>query len=166
MEAESNISTIAEISRERAKASSRQEHTRDDHASKSTSQPPTPQVDTQTFDWRWKGQETDPQGSESSRRWSKRGWSGSRSGESFSRKGYADEKRRLGSASAATPGSRLMEHKMQSGIATVSTSGLQQEQLDLIRKESAANGRLHVNHLEALIESLMHEHSWWIMIPH
>lgn len=69
------------------------------------------------------------------------------------------KKRRLGSASANAPGRKLMERKTQCAVTTVSTSVLQQEQLDLIRRESVANGRLHVNHLEALIEGLIHEHS-------
>jgi hypothetical protein len=71
--------------------------------------------------------------------------------------GTLTKKRRLDSNSM-----KLLEPKMTNGstmpvVATNldgSTSDLQLEQLDLIRKESLANGRLHVNFLEALVEGL------------
>ncbi len=64
------------------------------------------------------------------------------------------KKRRVGSASENLPGRELTNGSTIHIIANGPTSDLQQEQLDLIRKESMANGRLHVNHLEALIEGI------------
>jgi len=68
--------------------------------------------------------------------------------------GTPTKKRRLDSNSV-----KCLEPKMTNGstmptILDGSTSDLQLEQLDLIRKESLANGRLHVNYLEALVEGL------------
>jgi hypothetical protein len=65
------------------------------------------------------------------------------------------KKRRLGSSSGNPPGRKLMNGSTISNITGGPTTDLQQEQLDLIRKESIANGRLHVNHLEALIEAIV-----------
>jgi hypothetical protein len=65
------------------------------------------------------------------------------------------KRRRLGSASGNGEGRKLINGSTQLTIVNGLGSDLQQEQLKLIRKESAANGRLHVNHLEALIEGLL-----------
>ena len=65
------------------------------------------------------------------------------------------KKKRLVSASGNSPGRDLTKGSAVVNIVNGPASGLQQEQLDLIRKESIANGRLHVNHLEALIEGLI-----------
>jgi hypothetical protein len=64
------------------------------------------------------------------------------------------KKRRLGSALGNTLGRKFVNGEAPS-ILNGATSDLQLEQLDLVRKESIANGRLHVNHLEALIEGLV-----------
>lgn len=65
------------------------------------------------------------------------------------------KKRRLGSASGNTTGRKLADGTTKATITTGPTSDAQQAQLDLIRKESMANGRLQINHLKALIEGLL-----------
>lgn len=69
--------------------------------------------------------------------------------------GTPTKKSRLGSGQGDVLEQGLTAGRTTPNPAHGPTSGLQQEQLDLIRKESMANGRLHVNHLEALIEGLM-----------
>lgn len=65
------------------------------------------------------------------------------------------KRRRFGPTSGNSPKGKLTNGDTMPTFSNGPTSTLQQEQLDLIRKESIANGRLHVNHLEALIEGLI-----------
>ncbi|KAF7502432.1 hypothetical protein GJ744_005815 [Endocarpon pusillum] len=64
------------------------------------------------------------------------------------------KKRRLGS-DLSSLGRQLTGASTMPTIVNGLASNFQSEQLDLIRKESLANGRLHVNHLEALVEGFM-----------
>lgn len=65
------------------------------------------------------------------------------------------KKTRVGCTSGDTLEGKLTDPKTMLAIANGPGSGRQQEQLELVRKESIANGRLHVNHLEAFIEGLI-----------
>ena len=64
------------------------------------------------------------------------------------------KKRRFGSNSGNPIGRNLTIGSPSPAILNGPKSGLHKEQLDLIRKESIATGRLHINHLEAMIEGL------------
>jgi hypothetical protein len=68
--------------------------------------------------------------------------------------GTPTKKRRLDSTSVKPMERRVTNGSTMPAILDGLTSNLQLEQLDLIRKESLANGRLHVNYLEALVEGL------------
>ena len=65
------------------------------------------------------------------------------------------KKIRPDSNSRDTPARRSTNGSPILAISSSPASDLHQEQLALIRKESTANGRLHVNHLEAMIEGLI-----------
>lgn len=65
------------------------------------------------------------------------------------------KKRRLGSELRNSLERQLTDVSTMQTIVNGAASNVQLEQLDLIRKESLANGRLHVNHLEALVEGFM-----------
>ena len=65
------------------------------------------------------------------------------------------KKRRMVYAAGNSLGLGSTNGSTMPSIATGLTSNLQLEQLDLIRKESVANGRLNVAHLEALVEGLI-----------
>jgi hypothetical protein len=65
------------------------------------------------------------------------------------------KKRRLGSSTGNPLRRNLTNESPVSAMVNGPASDLQQEQLDLIRKESMANGRFHINHLEAMIEGLI-----------
>lgn len=65
------------------------------------------------------------------------------------------KKRRPDSSSRNTLGRSLTTGSPTLAMSTGPASDLHREQLELIRKESMANGRLHINHLEAMIEGLI-----------
>ncbi len=65
------------------------------------------------------------------------------------------KKRRLSSDLRNCLGRQLTDVSTMQTVANGPASNVQLEQLDLIRKESLANGRLHVDHLEALVEGFM-----------